>query len=501
MMTTDNCILVIFGASGDLTKRKLIPAMYDLKKRNQLPEKYIIVGVGRSDYNDDSFREKQKNEIEDSETGFEFLNHLFYQQVDTSSVEDYKNLDNKLKELDKLFEIGGNYIFYLATPPRLYSVIPAHLSFYGLNKEDFGWRRLVVEKPFGVNLDSAKQLNMDILSHFKEHQLYRIDHYLGKETVQNILVTRFGNGIFEPLWNRNFIDHVEITAAESIGVEKRGGYYDNSGALKDMIQNHLLQLTGLVAMEPPASFESNAIRNETLKVFQSLRPFDKENLDKQYIKGQYISSKIKGETVPGYREEEGVDPESRTETFAAIKFYIDNWRWGGVPFYIRTGKRLPTRVSEIVIHFKATPHRLFKKAFGTMDNFNKLVIRIQPDEGLLLKFGMKMPGAGFEIKEANMSFRYAELSNDQLVSAYERLLLDCIHGDSTLYARGDAVEACWDFIQPLLDYNQSDNPPKIYGYPAGSWGPENADDLIEGNDTSWRYPCKNLTNDGSFCEL
>jgi len=500
-MTTDNCILVIFGASGDLTKRKLIPAMFDLKLGDQLPEKYLILGVGRSSYNDESFREKMSVEIDDNEKSADFLNHVFYQQVDTSSVDDYKNLDARLRELDGQYAVGGNYIFYLATPPRLYSVIPAYLSHYGLNKEDDGWRRLIVEKPFGVDLESARTLNREILSYFNENQLYRIDHYLGKETVQNILVTRFGNGIFEPLWNRNFIDHVEITAAESIGVEKRGGYYDSSGALRDMVQNHLLQLTGLVAMEPPASFESNAIRNETLKVFQSLKPFDKENLDKHYIKGQYISSRIRGETVPGYREEEGVNPESRTETYAAIKFFIDNWRWGGVPFYIRSGKRLPTRVSEIVIHFKATPHRLFKKAYGTMDNFNKLVIRIQPDEGLLMKFGMKMPGAGFEVKEANMSFRYSELSSEQLSSAYERLLLDCIHGDSTLYARGDAVEACWEFIQPLIDQESSEHPPKIYGYPAGSWGPENADDMIEGEDIHWRYPCKNLTNDGSFCEL
>ncbi len=500
-MTNDNCILVIFGASGDLTKRKLIPAMYDLKKNGQLPEKYIIVGVGRSSYDDDTFRERLNEGKEKNDDYRDFLNNIYYQSVNTSSVDDYKKIDDKLTMLNKEHSIGGNYIFYLATPPKLYSIIPEYLSHYGLNKEDEGWRRLIVEKPFGVNLETAKDLNRDILKYFKENQLYRIDHYLGKETVQNILVTRFGNGIFEPLWNRNFVDHVEITAAENIGVEQRGGYYDNSGALRDMVQNHLLQLTGLVAMEPPASLDSDAIRNETLKVFQSLKPFDTENLDKQYIKGQYISSKVKGQDVKGYREEEGVDPQSRTETYAAIKFYIDNWRWGGVPFYIRSGKCLPTRVSEIVIHFKPTPHRLFKKAFGTSDNFNKLVIRIQPDEGVLLKFGMKMPGAGFEVKEANMSFRYSDLSSVQLASAYERLLLDCINGDSTLYARGDAVEACWEFIQPLIDYDNSDNPPKVFGYPAGSWGPEHADDFIEGDQCSWRYPCKNLTNDGSFCEL
>ncbi|MBI9100002.1 MAG: glucose-6-phosphate dehydrogenase [Spirochaetaceae bacterium] len=500
-MTSDNCILVIFGASGDLTGRKLIPAMFDLMKGGHLPDRYKILGVGRSQYNDQTFREKLNLETQEEGDDYSlFLENVFYQSADTASEDDYRKLEERLTELNRKYKTEGNYIFYLATPPQLYSVIPRLLCQLGLSKEDKGWRRLVIEKPFGVDLESARQLNRDILSCFKESQLYRIDHYLGKETVQNILVTRFGNGIFEPLWNRNFIDHVEITAAESLGVEKRGGYYDSSGALKDMVQNHLLQLTALVAMEPPASLDSDAIRNETLKVFQSLKPLDRENLNKHYIRGQYTSSKIKGEIVKGYREENGVDRESRTETYAAIKFYIENWRWGGVPFYIRTGKKLPTRVTEIVIHFKSTPHRLFKKAFGTMDNFNKMIIRIQPDEGILLKFGMKMPGAGFNVKEANMSFRYSELSSVQLTSAYERLLLDCIHGDSTLYARGDAVEACWEFIQPLIDEDKSGKP-QIFGYPAGSWGPEHADDFIEGEGCTWRYPCKNLTNDGLFCEL
>lgn len=496
-MKSDNFILVIFGASGDLTRRKLIPAVFDIRKRGQLPVNYAILGVGRSSYDDTSYR---RYLADGSPEYGDFLDRIYYQSIDTASADDYKDLKEKLEDLDDWLSTDGNYIFYLATPPKLYSLIPRFLNEYGLNREDRGWRRLIVEKPFGVDLQSARELNRDILAYFRENQLYRIDHYLGKETVQNILVTRFGNGIFEPLWNRNFVDHVEITAAESLGVEKRGGYYDGSGALRDMVQNHLLQLTAMVAMEPPATLDSNAIRNETLKVFQSLKPFDPATIDRHYIRGQYTASKIRGEAVKGYREEEGVDPLSRTETYAAIKFYIDNWRWGGVPFYIRTGKRMPTRVSEIVIHFKQTPHKLFRKAFGTTDNFNKLIIRIQPDEGILLKFGMKMPGAGFEVREANMSFRYSELSSADLASAYERLLLDCIHGDSTLYARGDAVEACWEFIQPLLDHEKSGSPSRIYGYPAGSWGPEGADDLVEGENT-WRYPCKNLVDDGAFCEL
>lgn len=502
-MTSDNCIIVIFGASGDLTKRKLVPAIYDLKKRGNLPEKFAILGIGRTPYNDKTFRDALINKADSGcDDDFRnFLNSIYYQSLNTSVGEEYVLLKDRLHSLDKSSGTGGNYIFYLATPPKLYSLIPRFLGEQGLNVEERGWKRLVVEKPFGTDLSSAKALNRDILQYFKESQLYRIDHYLGKETVQNILVTRFGNGIFEPLWNRNFIDHVEITAAESLGVEMRGGYYDGSGALRDMVQNHILQLTAMVAMEPPASFESDAIRNETLKVFQSLKPLLKEDLDSSYIRGQYTASVIKGEKVKGYREEKGVDSQSRTDTFTALKFYIENWRWGGVPFYIRTGKRLPTRVSEIVIHFKSTPHKLFKKAFGTKDNFNKLIIRIQPDEGILLKFGMKMPGTGFDIKEAHMSFRYSEFSSEELASAYERLILDCIHGDSTLYARGDAVEACWEFIQPLMDYENSDNPPPIYGYPAGSWGPDVADNLIKGSGVTWRYPCKNLVSDGMFCEL
>ncbi|MCB0839387.1 MAG: glucose-6-phosphate dehydrogenase, partial [Bacteroidetes bacterium] len=334
------------------------------------------------------------------------------------------------------------------------------------------------------------------LTNFHEKQLYRIDHYLGKETVQNLLVTRFSNGIFEPLWNRNYIHHVEITSAEDIGVGDRGGYYDGSGALRDMLQNHLLQLVGMVAMEPPVVVDADATRNEILKVFQSLRPIKEEDVSRFVIRGQYIESVVKGEKIKGYRQEKGVADDSRTPTYVAMKFYIDNWRWGGVPFYIRTGKRLPTRVTEIVIHFKETPHHLFS---GTGNN--QLIIRIQPNEGILVKFGMKIPGAGFRVEQVNMDFHYADLADSYVPSAYERLLLDAMLGDATLYARGDAVEAAWEFVNPILEAWKHDASIPVYGYPAGTWGPEHADDMIEGEDLTWRYPCRNLADDGKYCEL
>ena len=315
-----------------------------------------------------------------------------------------------------------------------------------------------------------------------------------------MFVTRFANSIFEPLWNRNYIHRVEITAAESVGVEKRGGYYDSSGALRDMVQNHLFQLVALVAMEPPVRADAESIRNEKLKVFQSLRPYTKEDIYNNVIRGQYIESHVRGEVVPGYREEHGVDPKSKTETYAALKFYIDNWRWAGVPFYIRTGKRLPTRVTEVVIHFNPNHHHLFASDKNLANPQNTLVLRIQPNEGILLKFAMKIPGAGYNTEQVNMDFHYDDLSNVYVPDAYERLILDCMQGDATLYARGDSTEAAWEFIDPILKAWENDDIP-VYGYPAGTWGPENADNLIEGDKMTWRYPCSNLTNDGNYCEL
>ena len=497
MKGTANQILVIFGASGDLTKRKLIPALYELYIQKLLPEKFAVLGASRTALTDDDFRKRVSEFLTDEENVGLFKKLLFYQSVSNDKAEDLIPLKNRLLEISQNLLIPENYIFYLSTPPSLYSVIPHFLCENGLSKSDKFFRRLIIEKPFGINLDSAKKLNIKLLNYFDEDQIYRIDHYLGKETVQNMLVTRFSNGIFEPLWNHNYIERVEITSAESLGVEGRGGYYDNSGALRDMLQNHLMQLVGFVAMEPPVVIEANAIRNEVIKVFQSLRPFKENMIVKNVIRGQYTESLIKGEKITGYRNEPGVDPFSRTETFVAIKFFIENWRWAGVPFYVRTGKKLPTRVTEIVIHFKSVPHHLFgTSSFSTN---NQLIIRIQPDEGILLKFGMKTPGAGFEVQSVNMDFHYSDLTNTKVPAAYERLLLDCMQGDATLYARGDAVEQAWEFVQPIINAWETNPEIPIYGYPAGTWGPDHSDALIKG--ANWRFPCKNLTNDGLYCEL
>ncbi len=507
MRANTNHLIVIFGASGDLTRRKLIPALFNLLKHNLLPDNFAVLGVGRTEMNDESFRNEMKSAlttfseiktIQDKEYFDKFLKFLYYISIDTFNPDNYSSLNQKVSKIDKEHNLDDNIIFYLATPPNLYDKIPAYLAKHGLNRKS---HKVIIEKPFGIDLASAIKLNRDLLNYYHEDQIYRIDHYLGKETVQNILVTRFSNYIFEPLWNRNYIHHVEITSAESIGVEKRGGYYDHSGALRDMVQNHLLQLVGLVAMEPPILADSTNIRNETLKVFKSLRPLTKERMRTDVIRGQYREATIHGKKAVSYRDEEGVRKDSKTETYAAMKFYIDNWRWSGVPFYIRTGKHLPIRVSEVVIHFKPTPHHLFCNDLGKPNDSNQLVIRIQPDEGLLIKFGMKVPGAGFTVQNVNMDFHYSSLSDKQIPEAYERLLLDCMLNDSTLYARGDSVETTWEFINPILELWKDEPGIPLYGYPSGTWGPEIADSLIEQPWLTWRYPCKNLSDDGIHCEL
>lgn len=511
MKKIDDQILVIFGASGDLTYRKLVPALFDLYKQNSLPQNFAILGVARSQFTNESFREKMVDGIRqfslfnhsDEKDFLAFSNLLSYLPINTDDAGDYPKLTARLHSIDEEKNTGGNYLFYLSTPPGLYPLIPRFLAQQGLNKEEGKIRRIIIEKPFGTDLKSAQELNNILLTDYEEEQIYRMDHYLGKETVQNMLVTRFSNSIYEPLWNRNYIHHIEITAAESLGIENRGGYYDHSGALRDMVQNHLFQLLALVAMEPPTVIESEAIRNEKLKVFQAIRPLSHDDILNNVIRGQYTAAKVKGKQEIGYREENGVDPNSRTETYVALKIFIDNWRWGGVPFYIRTGKRMPTRVSEVVIHFKPAPLSLFKdrEEFNSDRKENVLVIRIHPDEGVLLKTGMKVPGSGYKVKEVNMDFHYSQLQDTYVPSAYERLLLDAMLGDSTLYTRGDALEATWGFVQPILDYWKSNPEAPLFGYPAGSWGPNCADDLIEGKDMIWRYPCKNLSDDGIYCEL
>lgn len=501
-----NHIYVIFGASGDLTKRKLVPALYALFVQDLLPERFALLGVSRSSLTDTDFRSKMKKaihefkEIEDSDKIDEFIKQLYYTSVLLDDAASYEMLKQRLEQLRAALNIGGNTIFYLSTPPSLYGTIPYHLALVDLNKQEDGWKRVIIEKPFGYDLESALILRDKLLKEWDEDQLFRIDHYLGKETVQNLMVTRFANGTFEPLWNRNYIHHVEITSSESIGIENRGGYYDTSGALRDMVQNHLLQVAGITAMESPSSMEPTAIRNEILKVFQSLRPIRKEDVKNHAIRGQYTAATIKGEKLIGYREEDGVNPNSDTETYAALKFYIDNWRWGGVPFYIRTGKRLPTRVTEVVIHFKPTPHFLFAQRTAAK-SCNYLIIRIQPDEGVLLKFTMKTPGSGFEVQDVNMDFHYSDLNDQRIPSAYERLIHDSMKGDTTLFARTEEVIEAWKFLSPVIDCWKNDKTIPLFGYPVGTWGPEVADDLIEDKEMTWRYPCRNLSKDGIHCEL
>ena len=486
-MQTDNNCIVIFGASGDLTHRKLIPALYNLYKVGRLSENFSVLGVARSDLNDETFREKMRealihNEETTPETLDAFCSHLYYQAVNTSDAQDYGKLVPRLDNLHDKYKTCGNTLYYMSTPPSLYGVIPECLAAHGLNTEEYGWKRIIVEKPFGYDEKTAQALDVQIHRFFEEHQIYRIDHYLGKETVQNLLVLRFSNGWFEPLWNRNFIDYVEITGAESIGVEERGGYYDGSGAMRDMFQNHLLQVLAMVAMEPPAIINANSMRDEVAKVMHSLRPLTAEDMEHNLVLGQYTAAEINGKMEKGYLEEKGVPADSRTETYIALRCEIENWRWAGVPFYVRTGKRLPARVTEIVIHFKTTPHPVFSQNAPE----NKLIIRIQPDEAISMRFGLKKPGAGFEAKEVSMDFRYADLAGAQVLTAYERLLLDAMKGDATLFARTDAVHAAWKFVQPILDYKA--NGGRIHEYEAGTWGPVAADKLIAKQGKVWRKP-------------
>ena len=486
-MQTDNNCIVIFGASGDLTHRKLIPALYNLYKIGRLSENFSVLGVARSDLNDETFREKMRealihNEETTPETLDAFCSHLYYQSVNTSDAQDYGKLVPRLDNLHDKYKTCGNTLYYMSTPPSLYGVIPECLAAHGLNTEEYGWKRIIVEKPFGYDEKTAQALDVQIHRFFEEHQIYRIDHYLGKETVQNLLVLRFSNGWFEPLWNRNFIDYVEITGAESIGVEERGGYYDGSGAMRDMFQNHLLQVLAMVAMEPPAIINANSMRDEVAKVMHSLRPLTAEDMEHNLVLGQYTAAEINGKMENGYLEEKGVPADSRTETYIALRCEIENWRWAGVPFYVRTGKRLPARVTEIVIHFKTTPHPVFSQNAPE----NKLIIRIQPDEAISMRFGLKKPGAGFEAKEVSMDFRYADLAGAQVLTAYERLLLDAMKGDATLFARTDAVHAAWKFVQPILDYKA--NGGRIHEYEAGTWGPVAADKLIAKQGKVWRKP-------------
>ncbi|MDO5569882.1 MAG: glucose-6-phosphate dehydrogenase [Bacteroidales bacterium] len=501
-------IMVIFGASGDLTSRKLIPALFKLYCNGLFPEKFVILGVSRTYFSDESFRDKMHKNLEstiiDSKEKYclsSFVSNIFYFAMDTRDEHVYSLLSSKLEEFTGKLEIAPNYLFYLATPPNMYSEICKSLAKESLQKEKPGkyWRRIIVEKPYGKDISSAKDLDKVFTGIFKESQIYRIDHYLGKETVQNILVFRFSNGIFEPLWNRNYINYVEITAVEKLGVLDRAGYYDGAGALRDMVQNHLMQLLGIMAMEPPAKFNEQMFRDEVHKVIESLRPITEEDVSQYVVRGQYVSPSDNN-TVKGYRDENGINPDSRTETFVAMKLFIDNWRWSGVPFFIRTGKAMPTKVSEIVIHFNSTPYELFEKQCTGL-YCNKLIIRILPDEGIVLEFGLKEPGSSFEVRQVSMDFKYDSLSEGKrLPEAYERLLLDCIMGDPMLYSRTDTVEASWKFLDPVLKSWENDENNPLYGYPVGTWGPIEQEKLMTDGRT-WTNPCKNLTNNKDYCLL
>jgi glucose-6-phosphate 1-dehydrogenase len=489
------CTVVLFGASGDLAKRKVIPAMYDLASHGALGPQYAIVGFSRTAMSDETFREasgeaaKSISEVGpiDPKKWSEFASNMHYQAGEYGNADDFAKLAKRLTEIESAKKLGGNRLFYLSTPPEVYHHIVEQLGKAGLARpaSPDSWVRIIIEKPFGRDLASAKELNKIVLNVFEEHQVYRIDHYLGKDTVQNLLVLRFSNGIFEPLWNRNYVDHVQITAAETLGVERRGGFYETTGALRDMIQSHVLQLTSLVAVEPPASFDATSVRNEKLKVLQSIRPFDLAMVAQSVVRGQYSGGNADSKSVPGYRGEQGVNPASRTETFVAAQLLIDNWRWAGVPFYLRTGKRLAKRTTEIVIQFKRAPHIVFRNREVEP---NRLILNIQPDEGISVSFGAKRPGPEMNIGNVTMNFSYLEGFGDGARSAYATLLSDCVRGDATLFDRGDSVEAAWSLVDPILDVWSAAKTATVPQYPAGSWGPRESDALLERDGRQWCNP-------------
>ena len=485
------CTVVIFGANGDLTKRKLLPALYRLMYERRLSPGFAVVGISRTPMSDDQFREKMRESVQkyledspfDNDVWAGFSQGLYYMAGDVSDPAAYAQLATRLAGIEQSRRTGGNVLFYLSTQPSQYAAAAKGLGAAGLAHGN-GWRRLVVEKPFGHDLDSARALSHELQEVFPESEVYRIDHYLGKETVQNILAFRWGNGIFEPLWNRRYVNHVQITAAESIGVEGRGAYYKEAGALRDMIQNHLLQVMATIAMEPSGVFEPTAVRDERAKLLRSIRILKPGEVVDSAVPGQYGAARIGGVDVRGFRQEDGVGPDSQTDTYADATFMVDNWRWAGVPFYIRTGKHLPKRVSEIAIQFNRAPHSVFGQN-GDGATPNLLILRIQPEEGISLKFLSKQPGAGMKLRPVSMDFNYGSSFGERSPSAYETLLLDAILGDATLYARQDMVEASWGAVKPIMEaWNSTkfDFP----NYPAGTWGPKASDQMLARRGHEWR---------------
>ncbi|NDD28283.1 MAG: glucose-6-phosphate dehydrogenase [Proteobacteria bacterium] len=495
--------MIIAGASGDLCHRKLIPALFSLARSKLLPPGFTILGLARTPMSDDAFRttvteSMRKQGVDVSSPLWEsFAKGLYYHAGDYASADTWSALGARLTTIDEARGTCGNRLYYLAVPPTAFPVIIGGLGAAGLSHDAHdpigghadgvgGWVRIVIEKPFGRDLTSARQLQRDVQSAFREDQVFRIDHYLGKETVQNIMVLRFANLMFEPVWNRRYIDHVQITVAESLGVEKRGGYYEQAGALRDMIQNHLMQVLSVVAMEPPATFRANEVRDETAKLVRAIRPFSGDDVSRFTVRGQYTKGWVNGARVPGYRDEEGVSPTSTTETFAAARFTIDNWRWADVPFYVRSGKRLARKLSEIAIQFRKLPHLLFQNGPQSEVDENALVIRIQPDEGISIRFEAKLPGPHMILRPVRMDMRYGSTFGGESPDGYQRLLLDALLGDATLFARYDWVEASWTRVQPILDAWHTDRGSDIPTYEAGSWGPPESRELLRQDGRRWR---------------
>jgi glucose-6-phosphate 1-dehydrogenase len=488
-------VVVIFGGGGDLTHRKLIPALYNLSLDRWLPQRFAILGIDRLNMDDDAYRQHLREGVDQfsrrgetkSDDWNAFAPHLAYLAADFTADNSYTELRDRLAKWDQEWQTQAHHIFYFATAPSMIEVIASHLKQVQL-LADPKRSRVVVEKPFGHDLESARDLNRRLAGQMSEEQIYRIDHYLGKETVQNILALRFANSFLEPIWNRRYINHVQITVAEQVGVEHRGGYYDHSGALRDMIQNHLLQVLCCIAMEPPVSFDANEVRSKKTDVLRAIRPLPRDQVSQLVVRGQYDMGSYHGQTVPAYRQEPDVPGDSATETFTAVKLHVDNWRWQDVPFYLRTGKRLPMRVSEVFIQFQPVPHRSFPAASSANWMPNRLAIRIQPEEDILLRFQAKQPGPTLHLRPVHMRFSYKESFKAPTPEAYETLLLDVIRADATLFMRADQVEAAWSVVQPILD-DWSEHPPLDFpNYAAGSWGPEDADELLARDGRHWLAP-------------
>ena len=496
---TPPAIIVIFGAAGDLTRRKLLPAIYHLSQQNLLSEQSALVGMDRTDLDSDSYREHVSEQITEF-TGPEFsqtlwdekIKNAFFIQGDFNDTDSYIRLREFLAKLDKDLGTPGNYLFYLATPPRFFGEIANHLGTAGLTKEtESGWRRIIIEKPFGHDLETARELNNTLHNNFAEHQIYRIDHYLGKETVQNIMTFRFGNGTIEPIWNHRYIDHVQITVAESLGVEGRANYYEHSGAMRDMVPNHILALLSVIAMEPPNSFDADAIRDEQTKVLRAVQPFTPEQVLTDTVRGQYGEGRLPdGSVLPAYRDEPRVAADSQTETFVAMKLMIDTWRWAGVPFYLRTGKRMPGRYTEILVQYRHAPNMMFRESLTNDRDLapNRHVLRIQPNEGLDLEINAKVPGTLPKLSTVKMDFNYEDYFGHSLNTGYETLIYDCLIGDQTLFKRADNIEAGWQLVQPILDVWGALPMRNFPNYKSSCWGPEKADELLVRDGRKWRIP-------------